>query len=612
MENLILNYKIVEAFWALAEKLEDDLKCRKYFIRLVGLKNNIGQLRDEMDRIHALADQGNPFMQYAYARFHDCLAPEKDSPAIAWDYYSKAIEAGIADARAYRAFFFRDGDLDEFDHERYVQEMEIAENEGSEKAREQHIRNVVFGTEGERKDPELALDMASSIINKVENTDELPNPMILRLMGNAEFELGRREKAWEFFQQAVRYGDSGAYFQMAFLFCSDADGTITDKEKFNEIMDKAHEVNASESAIQHVIQIDQSTFDELDEDSRRRTALAIKDELTRGWLLGEGGCPYLLGNYYSDGSFGFEQDYAQAWIWYSRGAALREPSCYARMAELMLDGLVSVEDADEEYAYLCQFKAYQLGDEDMLLPVCEAYEDGHLARYADIIENVCIPKRDEIMAIDDMEDEHECEIGEDDWSSDPDIDLRFQTCCECVETAEKRIREQQYWNVSQTVNKYLDIATQLLDMEMYVDELYGTNDRLLELIYDRPRLKLRLYRFQLDVLTAIEMREDHDLGLTEDLRKDIALLEKNITLADEGRLDEIPQTGHLRKDSVEWTAKWEEAIDEAERIAYSRLNDQPRGMGFCFAYWAELRDALMRFGVEWRDPHMMNPRVMFD
>lgn len=296
MENLILDYKIVEAFWALAERLEDDLKCRKYFIRLVGLKNNIGQLRDEMDRIHALADKGNPFMQYAYARFHDALAPEKDSPAIAWDYYSNAIEAGIADARAYRAFFFRDGDLDEFDHERYVQEMEIAENEGSEKAREQHIRNVVFGTEGERKDPELALAMASSIINKVENTDELPNPMILRLMGNAEFELGRREKAWEFFQQAVRYGDSGAYFQMAFLFCSDADGTITDKEEFNEIMDKAHEVNASESAIQHIIQIDQSTFDELDEDTRRRTALAIKDELTRGWLLGESICPYLLGN----------------------------------------------------------------------------------------------------------------------------------------------------------------------------------------------------------------------------------------------------------------------------------------------------------------------------
>ena len=159
MENLILNYKIVEAFWALADKMEDDLKCRKYFIRLVGLRNNVGLLRDEMDKIQALAEQGNPFMQYAFARYHDCLAPAKDSPAIAWNYYSKAIEAGIADARAYRAFFFRDGDLDEFDLMRYSLEMDIAREEGSEKAIEQQIRNLIFGNEGVTKDAELALSM---------------------------------------------------------------------------------------------------------------------------------------------------------------------------------------------------------------------------------------------------------------------------------------------------------------------------------------------------------------------------------------------------------------------------------------------------------------------
>ena len=612
MENLILNYKIVEAFWALADKMEDDLKCRKYFIRLVGLRNNVGLLRDEMDKIQALAEQGNPFMQYAFARYHDCLAPEKDSPAIAWNYYSKAIEAGIADARAYRAFFFRDGDLDEFDLMRYSKEMDIAREEGSEKAIEQQIRNLIFGNEGVTKDAELALSMASSIINKEKTDNELLNPMILRLMGNAEIVLGRYDKAREYFEQAVRYGDSGAYYQMAFHFCSNEDGAIIDSEGFNEIMDKANEVNASEASIQHIIQIDFSSFDNLDEEMKERTSIAVKDELTRGWLLGESICPYFLGNLYSDGLLGFNQDYAQAWIWYSRGAALREPACYVRMAELILDGLVTVEGADEEYGYYCQFKAYKLGEDSMLMPVCEAYEDGHLARYADIIETECIPKRDEIMAIEEQEDEQECEIGEDDWTSDPDIDLRYHTCCEYVEMAERKTREQQYWNVSKTVNKYLDIATQLLEFDMYVDELYAINDRFLDLIFYHPRLKLRLSRFQLNVLIAIEIREDYELGLIEDIQKDIDTLEKNIALADAGRQDEIPQAGHLLRDPIEWTAKWENVIDEAERKAYSRLKDYPRGMGFCFSYWAELRDALMRFGIEWRTPQMMNPRVMFD
>ena len=282
------------------------------------------------------------------------------------------------------------------------------------------------------------------------------------------------------------------------------------------------------------------------------------------------------------------------------------------MAELILDGLVTVEGADEEYGYYCQFKAYKLGEDSMLMPVCEAYEDGHLARYADIIETECIPKRDEIMAIEEQEDEQECEIGEDDWTSDPDIDLRYHTCCEYVEMAERKTREQQYWNVSKTVNKYLEIATQLLEIDMYVDELYAINNRFLDLIFYHPRLKLRLSRFQLNVLIAIEIREDYELGLIEDIQKDIDTLEKNIALADAGRQDEIPQAGHLLRDPIEWTAKWENVIDEAERKAYSRLKDYPRGMGFCFSYWAELRDALMRLGVEWRTPQMMNPRVMFD
>jgi len=35
-------------------------------------------------------------------------------------------------------------------------------------------------------------------------------------------------------------------------------------------------------------------------------------------------------------------------------------------------------------------------------------------------------------------------------------------------------------------------------------------------------------------------------------------------------------------------------------------------MGFCFAYWAEKRNALARRGIEWRSPSRMNPGVMFD
>ena len=110
--------------------------------------------------------------------------------------------------------------------------------------------------------------------------------------------------------------------------------------------------------------------------------------------------------------------------------------------------------------------------------------------------------------------------------------------------------------------------------------------------------------------TAVEY--SNRISITEDRLNEVRTREKNIRLADEGRLDEIPQTGHLKRDPVEWTARYEEVIDEAEREAHEQLKDVPRGMGFCFAYWPEKREALARRGVEWRDPHLMNPHVIFD
>lgn len=74
-----------------------------------------------------------------------------------------------------------------------------------------------------------------------------------------------------------------------------------------------------------------------------------------------------------------------------------------------------------------------------------------------------------------------------------------------------------------------------------------------------------------------------------------------------------PREGTLHKDPVEYTRRWEEiyydVVDELDR----RFADTPRGMGFCFGYWHAMADLLSeKYGVDWRNPHLMNPRVMFD
>ena len=42
------------------------------------------------------------------------------------------------------------------------------------------------------------------------------------------------------------------------------------------------------------------------------------------------------------------------------------------------------------------------------------------------------------------------------------------------------------------------------------------------------------------------------------------------------------------------------------------LEEQEKGMGFCFEYWNTKKNVLAKYGIEWRNPHIMNPRVMFD
>lgn len=74
-----------------------------------------------------------------------------------------------------------------------------------------------------------------------------------------------------------------------------------------------------------------------------------------------------------------------------------------------------------------------------------------------------------------------------------------------------------------------------------------------------------------------------------------------------------PKIGHLRTDPVEYSWEWEKIYYEVEAELDRRLANVPRQMGFCFQYWAMKRELLMeKYGIDWRSPSQMNPRVMFD
>ena len=73
-----------------------------------------------------------------------------------------------------------------------------------------------------------------------------------------------------------------------------------------------------------------------------------------------------------------------------------------------------------------------------------------------------------------------------------------------------------------------------------------------------------------------------------------------------------PADGLLKVDPVEYTELWEKVIDEVEAKVNEELADEPKRMGHCFTYWTTKARVLRDYGIEWKSPSLMNPRVVFD
>ena len=194
------------------------------------------------------------------------------------------------------------------------------------------------------------------------------------------------------------------------------------------------------------------------------------------------------------------------------------------------------------------------------------------------------------------------------------LNLYMDICCGCVLEAEELLRQQSgRWEIAALARTCMKYATFLEGFDHTLNQLYSVLNRLARCIYDHPRLKLSVLRLLRTVLRRIEAQTGHELGLTEDVSRELRFIERNIEFADRGELDQIREEGHLRHDPVEWTARYEEVIDEVDRLSEEALAGTTRGMGFCHAFWHTQADILrQRFGIEWRSPAAMNPRVMFD
>ena len=264
VQDLFRAFKAREAFWEAARNVLTDRDSQSMFLRIANQQNHIVKLLDDIDKIKKLADKGNPYMQYAFARLHDTLALQADSCEICEEYYSLALDAGIADAAMQLAFMYRDADLGEVDNRRFLDYFNRALDAGSERALQFKLNQMIHGSDFIDADPRKALDSLASYLEGSEN----PDPYYYRLKAMAEEALGMKEEAVGDYELAISSGDSESYFLLAVLNYCDAEGNVRDAEGFTELMDLGQEAGAASAYLETACFLSEEVFDALDEERK--------------------------------------------------------------------------------------------------------------------------------------------------------------------------------------------------------------------------------------------------------------------------------------------------------------------------------------------------------
>ena len=139
------------------------------------------------------------------------------------------------------------------------------------------------------------------------------------------------------------------------------------------------------------------------------------------------------------------------------------------------------------------------------------------------------------------------------------IDAYWEVCCGDVLVTRE-------WENSSLAEEFLDIATYLEGYDHMLEHLYSATSRMVDTIFERPRLKLRLLNFELMVLRRIEAQTGHDMSISDDVSDELSFYYRNIKCADSGDFENIEQPGSLKHDPIEWSAEYERIIDEAGEL----------------------------------------------
>lgn len=82
--------------------------------------------------------------------------------------------------------------------------------------------------------------------------------------------------------------------------------------------------------------------------------------------------------------------------------------------------------------------------------------------------------------------------------------------------------------------------------------------------------------------------------------------------SDEEFLWDLEECHQRLYDPVQCTPQWEEIIYDVEQECEARMQGMKRHHGYCHKRWGVKKKILAQYGIDWKSPAIMNPRIRFD
>lgn len=322
-----------------------------YFHSIPGIDTRLFRITpDQLELVQKAADKGYAVAHYVLGRYHQVVKPEEDSLEKAQQYLESAANAGIPDAQWALAMRYLLGYQGPVDINEFNNLIDQAFNNGSMMALRQRLHDNIHGEHGQKADPKTTIKSIEAFLAQDED-NAIRYPYMYDLLGDAYHKIGNKDKADECYEKAEDHG----YFESgASRFLNKIEGPDKDfyRETLSVLLDFACDNQDPNSfltrALEHAYH-----YDKEEKPERKASWIPkIKEDLETAFKLGLGDAAYYLGLYYYEGSHGFEQDYNEAWRWFSRGQYLESGMVFAGMAKMIEDGIKPDDLPDNYLDYL--------------------------------------------------------------------------------------------------------------------------------------------------------------------------------------------------------------------------------------------------------------------